>query len=272
MMSIFLLTVWGQAILLSSIGESRVAQRYNYSTQAFWLADGAIEQAMVSLPGTLLSVPNGRLGNGTYTVSTVSSGANTWTVNATGTVNNQRRSIQATIYNPPASDFNNILTISGTYDPKHAQKVSGPVVSNDATTIPQIFGDSLTQLESLATTTEPSNWTGSGTVSGITTFSTTSDTTLTGITTGSNGAFLIIDTTGASSTPTISIKNASFVGVILVVGNVTFSGSSNVSGAIFVFGNVNFQDSGVNLTYSSTNEGGALGPLIKPHIISWKEI
>lgn len=44
--TIFLLTVWGQATLLSSIGESRVAQRHANSTQAFWLADAGVQRAV----------------------------------------------------------------------------------------------------------------------------------------------------------------------------------------------------------------------------------
>lgn len=85
-MVITVLTILGSAIMSRSISEAGIAQRYLESTQAFWLAEAAVNQALGQLRTdyNLTSLANTALGVGGYSATIVNNADGSRTVIAHG--------------------------------------------------------------------------------------------------------------------------------------------------------------------------------------------
>lgn len=83
---IIVLTILGSAIISRSISETRIGQRYLESTQAFWLAEAAVNQALNALRTdyNLTSIPDTALVPGGYSATIVSNPDGSRTVTAHG--------------------------------------------------------------------------------------------------------------------------------------------------------------------------------------------
>lgn len=258
------------------------------SAKAFWLADGAMQQALIQLETT---PPAGNYSSGIIPMynnsnySYTTTGANPYTVIATGNAGSFPRTLQATIENFQGITHNTAATYSGTID--HSGAVSNGDLLNGAvhnTNLdPQlIFGTSLSNVEALATKTyvNGASIPNPLVVSGITVIKTTSALTLNNVS-SSSPALLIIDTTGASSPEASNFINFAqsssvFNGIIYVLGNVFIDKNIIVNGAVYVQGNLSFHDSGGGnggvIFGNSTDVAGAGNPFIGHLFInSWEE-
>ncbi|MGE5197464.1 MAG: PilX N-terminal domain-containing pilus assembly protein, partial [Deltaproteobacteria bacterium] len=87
LMVILVLSILGSVIISRSISEARAARRYVESTQAFWLAEAGLNQALKNLrDGSSASIYPTRLPAGAdrgYS-ATISGASSPWTVTAYG--------------------------------------------------------------------------------------------------------------------------------------------------------------------------------------------
>jgi Tfp pilus assembly protein PilX len=88
LMVITVLAILGSVVISRSISESRVVQRSVESTQAFWLSEAGINQALEDLRGNyaLTSVAHTALGPGCYSATIVANPDATRTVTARGCI------------------------------------------------------------------------------------------------------------------------------------------------------------------------------------------
>jgi Tfp pilus assembly protein PilX len=88
LMVITVLTILGSVIISRSISESRVVQRNMEATQAFWLSEAGINQALKGLRGdyTLTNIPSTTLPPGAYSATIVENADGTRTVTARGCI------------------------------------------------------------------------------------------------------------------------------------------------------------------------------------------
>lgn len=104
---VLVFTLLGIASIYLGTVNSEAADKREFSEEAFWHADGAVERARSTLPNVELKDPanlgdplpsygNDVNGNPmTYSVNTVKNGPFTWQIDTDSTVNNQKRAIQA---------------------------------------------------------------------------------------------------------------------------------------------------------------------------------
>jgi hypothetical protein len=237
------------------------------SAQAFWVADGAMQQALNYIK---TNSPTTAHSSGTVTLSNTSNynysstASNPYTVIATGNVLSSTnsnvvstRTIQATIENYNGITHDTAATYSGTID--HSGAVSkgsgGTALANGAIldanlTADKVFGTSLANVEALATKTYANGATIPNplVVTGLTVIKTTSALDLLNLS-SSSPVVLIVDTTGAATPEasdfiTLGATSSAFNGVIFVLGNLYLDKNSNVDGAVYVQGDLSFHDSG----------------------------
>jgi len=138
-MAIAILTILGTAILSASISENAFAKRYSEFTQAFWLAEAGINQALNGLRGSyaLSSVVSTALGAGGYSATIVGNPDGSRTVTAQGFIPftapfRVQRVIQATMNKlsmVPANFYDDALYSAGNIDISgNAYDITGNVI------------------------------------------------------------------------------------------------------------------------------------------------
>lgn len=301
--------VLSQAMIMSSVGENTISQRYYHSTRAFWLADGAIQVAKTKIPPTE-PVPFNFWDNSdtsqTYnaTVNSVSGYLYRWQVNATGTVTTKingqpfqtSRTLVAQIAELPVQNaVETNGTINGTCSPTGSAQIDGTCEANANITLQNVFGLTYTNNRAMPTPTisiysSTTNYTinhsytdanyQNAVYSGLTVITSTNANGVDGnkiATTGSNTSFLIVDCSPNASPCVKFVGNTTFNGIIWVRGSVSITGTPNINGALFVEGSLNDKLSGDgSIQYDESNIYSALNLLgglsLKPTVISWSEL
>ena len=298
---VMVLTIIAGAFVLCGTTEGKIARRHDASTQAFWLADGAVQRALyalsvsaVTIPTTspvVLSAGSNELGEGhSYTVSYYSdpSSNNRWDIFSTGTVNNLARNINAEI---GKYDIESALTSSGNVTTTGNISTTGAIEQNAAFSFESVFhGWTYQDVCQQATHKYPGNIncsTGTGTgnnnyknsspINGVTIINFDSNQSNLSLNSGS-GLVIVDSTTSTKPTPTVSINGSVvFSGVIWIIGNTTINGNGQISGAIFVNGAATLGNGNATITYdmgainSAVNNLGSSFTAMAPYVIDWKE-
>ena len=103
------LTIFSTALISSSFSENGFALRYLESTQAFWLAEAGLSQAITRLrAGNTLDITETELGKGGYNATIQSNGNNSYTVNAVGFSGGGRRFSSSIVSISPRSTLQNV--------------------------------------------------------------------------------------------------------------------------------------------------------------------
>jgi len=258
---IFTLLGFG-AIRLAGL-QNELAEKQEWSMEAFWLADGAVARASQQLPtklfpaGQYVNIP---LGNGTYDVSSArdvikDSQGNViytyqfqWVIDAQGTVRNQNRKIHAIL---SALDMRFNIMTRGTI--KDMDKCPQSSIIIDCTLVKEHANFSLDNffqglntaaIKNMADYTyrDPNNAGDVNPISGLTVVNLVEKSSLNITTDNSNGTvLLIVDTTAVSGNPQkppqINIEgNPYFFGVIWIRGEAKITGTSRINGAVVVEG------------------------------------
>jgi len=270
------LTVLLASLFFKTINENNLTQRHLNSVQAFWLAEAGIAEAVKNLPG---STPDGCLSTGyCYSVDISALPNSYYQIDSTGSVSlpsgeviNQRalRAVARTIP-PDISSFPHAIEITGSLITKgNAYTINGTVSENAAVNFSDLFEHSKAEIEAAAAYTyqdtliEPV-----GMVTWVN-VSTGTELTVAGDLEGS-GVLIVAGDVHFSGT-------VDFDGILYVMGRCRMSGTPTINGAVFVeseadidatiSGHVTMNYDVVEITEALTYLG-----LTSSEIRSWQEL
>ena len=301
---VLIFSLLGTASIYYAGRQNELAEKKKFSSQAFWLADAAVERAKSRLPVTFdpdpvdpsickpsSSYSNILLGEGAYDIaSCLAAGYHyRWTVNSKGTVKGYDRRINAVIaaYNIPGvvntqgsiKNINNCPMASVTVD-------CSLLMQYGSFSLNTFFnGLTIADIKSMAsyTYTDPKNAGAMPVIENITVVNLINKHTLQIPSDHLNGSgFLLVDTTGAGSSPVpqLSIEGSTFNGIIWVLGEAKITGNAQINGAIFVEGSASNETTlggTITLTYDPVAIDLALvhfGLNVPAQltIVSWQEL
>ena len=294
---ILVLSILATAIVAKSVSESRIAQSYAQSAQAFWLAEAGVAQALTQLKNdfnNLNSIAPTSLGQGQYSVDTiVVEGSNRRVITAHGYIPsaaNHRVERKITVLvqnlggiNPGLITY--AIETSGILD--ITDKLSGRFTHHDNSglTFEDVFGMTEDQVKAIAVsaqaqgtgqiyTNPPAN---QQPVNGITWVELTGDDKYSISSNWSGSGLLIVNSNGNNVALDIS-GTWNFTGMIWVNGGIKISGTPNITGAVFARSSVGIESDLTGtptIDFNSLEVASAFGLLgqgggIK--VLSWQEL
>lgn len=277
------------------------AETRRFSQEAFWLADAGVEEAKNKLQkASPILVPETRapvsLGEGTYDVVSVTDPGcvgciDRWKVDATGTVEAHTRSVEAVV---ARYDIDKVLETQGYVRdledcPTASVTVDCSLIEERSSFTIESVLNGLTQSDIVAAAShiynDPQNAGDVDPIENVTVIYLTGNNSSLSITTDNQTgpAFLLIDTSGvtSTSTPTINIAgNPAFYGVIWIIGEVELKGTATINGSIFVQGDPNGETKmtgNLEMNFDPAAIDASIGTigapsLNTPQLISWKEL
>ncbi len=298
---IFLFTLLGVASVHHAGLQNESAEEMRESMEAFWLADGGVERAKHYLRlSTPVLIPDSdapvALGRGTYDVLSETDPycptcLDRWRIFSKGMVRNQTRKIEVIM---GKYDIDKVLTTRGPVKsfekcPMASVSVDCSKVSPDTYFTFETVLNGLTGAEIYAAAThvydDPSNAGDIDPIEGVTWINLTGNNHSVNLTTDNqNGSsFVVVDTTQVTSnvTPTVNIAgNPDFKGIIWVLGESEITGTTTISGTVFVQGDENEETTALgNLTLAFDPQAiqealGHIGSpkLGTPGVIAWREM
>lgn len=293
-MVIVVLTILGSAIISQSVSERFIAQRYAESTQAFWLAEAGVNQALMQLKSdfdNLNGIAPNSLGQGQYSVDAIVVEGPNRRVTAHGFIPSQaaprsERTITVLVEssgsnpsNPELIDY--AIETSGTLKITGSVEIepSGSSHANSTLTFEQVFGMTEDEVKAQANHVYTNPPTNQQPVNGITWVDITGGNKYSISSNWSGSGLLIVNGNGNDVTLEIS-GGWEFTGMIWVNGRIKISGTAEIEGAIFarssidaessLSGNaeIEFDSSKVSDAFSLLGAGGS-GELT---VLSWREI
>lgn len=264
-MVIVALTILGSATISHSVSERFITQRYVESTQAFWLAEAGVAQALLQLKSdfnNLNSIAPTPLGQGQYSLDTIIVEGSNRRVTAHGFLPSQAaphveriitvlvQSSGSTTGNPElityAIETSGTLKITGSVE----IEPSGSSHANSTLTFEQVFGMTEDQVRAIAVSSEaqgtghvyidpPAN---QQPVNGITWVDLTGGNKYSISSNWSGSGLLIVNSNGNDVALDIS-GGWHFTGMIWVTGRVKISGTTEIEGAIFARSSIDAESS-----------------------------
>ena len=300
-MVIAVLIILGSVTVSRSISERFLAQRYTESTQAFWLAEAGISQAILQLKNdfnNLNSVAATPLGKGEYSVDTIAVEGLNRRVNAHGYVPSAaqpraERGITILVEKTSGINPSNAGLIEYAIDTTGELKITGsanikpPTSSHQGSQLDfeEVFGMPLEQVKAIAEAAQ-SNGTGyvytnppanQQPVSGITWIELTGSNKYSISSNWSASGLLIINGNGQNVALEIS-GDWTFTGMIWVIGKVKISGNPQITGAIFAESSTGIESDvtgnpTIDLNTAAVSSAfGLLTQTPEIKILSWREI
>lgn len=301
-MVVVLLTILSSGLILRSVSERAVAQRYVDSTRAFWLAEAGINQALLQLKSdfnNLNGIAATALGEGEYAVDAIVVEGSNRRVTAHGFIPNQaakrsERSISVLVQNLPGGNPSNPSLITYAIETSGTLKITGSIElhpsgsshSGSALTFEEVFGMTPEQVKSIALIAEAD---GTGhvytdpaanqqPVNGITWVELTGGNKYSISSNWSGSGLLIVNSNGNDVALDIS-GEWQFTGMIWVNGRVKVTGTPIIEGAVFARSSINAESTfagNASLTFDSSDVADAFGFLSQSgagiRVLSWREI
>jgi len=302
-MVVVVLAILGSATISRSMSERFLAQRYAESTQAFWLAEAGVSQALLQLKtdfNNLDSISAATLGNGQYSVDPIVAEGSNLRITAHGFVSSQaapraERTITVLVQSSGGgSNLSSPDLLQYAVDTTGELKIGGsanihpPASSHQGSSLnfEEVFGMTQAQVKALA---EQAQANGSGhvytnppanqqPVNGITWVELTGSNKYSISSNWSASGLLVINGNGMNLALDIS-GDWTFTGMIWVIGKIKISGNPQITGAIFaesmagiesdVTGNptIGFDTLAVSSAFSLL--GGGSGGI---KVLSWREL
>lgn len=296
------LTIFGTAVISRSVSERFIVQRKAESTQAFWLAEAGVAQALLQLKNSfdnLSGIAATDLGSGQYSVDTiVVEGANRRVI-AHGYVPSQasfrtQRTITVLVESSGGSSPSDPNLLQYAIDTTGDIKIGGsadirpPSSSHQGSSLDfeEVFGMTQDQVKALAQQAQ-ANGTGhlytdppanQQPVSGITWVELAGSNKYSISSNWNGSGLLVVNGNGMNLALEIS-GDWTFTGMIWVIGKIKISGNPQITGAIFaesmagiesdVTGNptIGFDSAAVSSAFSLL--GGGTGGIT---VLSWREL
>lgn len=300
-MVVVVLTTLSSALVMRSVSERSIAQRYVESTQAFWLAEAGVNRALLQLKNNfndLNAIAAVTLGQGEYSVDTIATEGSNRRVTARGFIPAQAaprstRSISALVQNLPGGNPSNPSLITYAIETSGTLNITGsadlhPAGSSHAgstLTFEEVFGMTEEQVKDIALSAQAG---GTGhvytnpaanqqPVNGITWVELTGGNKYSISSNWSASGLLIVNSNGNDIA--LDISGAwQFEGMIWVNGRVKITGTPDIEGGVFARSAIDAQSTvsgNASLTFDSSDVANAFAFLAQPSsvkILSWREI